>query len=510
MSERPDHSEEEGNAAVLQSQHKTVYVPFDQKREETTFTDQKREEKENKEFADFKKQDSSSSEPKQYPQSHITPANFNVREFNTNLTEFIRTLDDPRFSQVDQEYPMKEFTSIIGMITKSVNDYRQHTHDSQLQLEHLRERMKTIKESLHFSVSRQAMDLRAEDAHQTQEELDLTAKLTQLNAILAQAHADVTEALRLAAETQSLAIKSNIAADKAREETRRLEEEIEKRENAEKKKKEEDTRRKEEDKKRKEEEEKKLQEERQKKEEEWRKMESLQNEKMSQPYDSWIPVPYVHVNESGETEVTCIARGQPGHFDEHNVSCKVAKEMEGLITYQPNEELISHVIELSSQDGHNQLKHPIYVAIPHVLSRSTAQSKEAVVKAMVEGEWKDLPTRDVTFDTHKDTKFAQAEVRHLTTLLVMSRFKRDYITLMPNKACKAVSSFDQRITLDIEKDTLVKKEHFLLQVQPVDSGTLQDFRSRQPQGKSLLSSSSIVYTQWETIQFKKPIQHYTE
>lgn len=41
------------------------------------------------------------------------------------------------------------------------------------------------------------------------------------------------------------------------------------------------------------------------------------------------------------------------------------------------------------------------MAIPHVLSRSTAQSKEVVVKAMVEGEWKDLPTRDVTFDTHK-------------------------------------------------------------------------------------------------------------
>ena len=47
------------------------------------------------------------------------------------------------------------------------------------------------------------------------------------------------------------------------------------------------------------------------------------------------------------------------------------------------------------------LQDPIYVAIPHVMSRSSAVSREAVVKAMMDGEWRDLPTQDVTFDTHK-------------------------------------------------------------------------------------------------------------
>lgn len=69
----------------------------------------------------------------------------------------------------------------------------------------------------------------------------------------------------------------------------------------------------------------------------------------------------------------------------------------------------------------------------------------------------------------QDIKFAQAEVHHLTTLIVMSRFKRDYVTLAPNKSHKLTSSFDQRITLTLDKDTLAKKEHFLLQVSRVKS-----------------------------------------
>ncbi|KAK3764454.1 hypothetical protein RRG08_020362 [Elysia crispata] len=96
-----------------------------------------------------------------YKKSNITPDNFNVKEFNTNLTEFIRTLDDPRYSSVDEDYPVDELVKVVGMVSTSVKDYRSHAHNATVQLEDLREAMRNIKENLHFSVSRQAMDLRA-------------------------------------------------------------------------------------------------------------------------------------------------------------------------------------------------------------------------------------------------------------------------------------------------------------------------------------------------------------
>lgn len=59
-----------------------------------------------------------------YLHSNVTPQNFNVKEFNTNITEFIQTLNDPRYSQVDSDYPVEDLVSVVGMVSKSVNDYR--------------------------------------------------------------------------------------------------------------------------------------------------------------------------------------------------------------------------------------------------------------------------------------------------------------------------------------------------------------------------------------------------
>ncbi|GFN79302.1 Death domain-containing protein 1-like [Plakobranchus ocellatus] len=161
----------------------------------------------------------------------------------------------------------------------------------------------------------------------------------------------------------------------------------------------------------------------------------------------------------------CIARGQSHSFNKNNVKIEVSNEKEALLTYLPHEELISNVVDLKSTNGNNELKDPIYVAIPHVMGRSTAVSREPVVKAMMDGEWVDLPTQDVTFDTHKETKFAQAEVHYLTSLVVMSRFKRDYVTMEPKIAHKLTSSCDQRVTFTVAAETFITREHFMLQVE---------------------------------------------
>merc|ERR1712048_141737 len=101
---------------------------------------------------------------------------------------------------VDTDYPVEELTSVMGLVTKSVHDYKVHTTDSQHQLEALTDAMAVIRENLHFSVSRQAMDMRSDGEVLSQEELDLNARAAQLTAQLAKANADVTEAIKLATE----------------------------------------------------------------------------------------------------------------------------------------------------------------------------------------------------------------------------------------------------------------------------------------------------------------------
>lgn len=65
---------------------------------------------------------------------------------------------------------------------------------------------------------------------------------------------------------------------------------------------------------------------------------------------------YDHVNEQGEKEIVCIARGQPESFERRDVMCKISNEKESLVTYLPNEELISNVVDLSPTSDQDTLK----------------------------------------------------------------------------------------------------------------------------------------------------------
>ena len=60
-------------------------------------------------------------------------------------------------------------------------------------------------------------------------------------------------------------------------------------------------------------------------------------------------------------------------------------------------------------------------------------------------------------------KFAQAELKTFAKFAVMTRLKRDYISFS-RRSAKVASSYDQRITLTVPKETFKSKEHILLQV----------------------------------------------
>lgn len=425
---------------------------------------------------------------------------FNIRSFNDNILEFTEIFDSDRYKNVDEDYPVEDLIGVVAQISNTIEEFKQQTQNSQQQLEGLRMKMKQVKENIQFSVSRKAFDIRTDDDLQSVEERELTEKLAKLNAEIAKANSDLSEALRLSAETESTAVRAQIAAERAKEEAKRIEEEVELRAKQEERRKREEAKKMEEFRKQQEEEARKQEEEKRAKEAEWKRRETAGTEKAA-VWENW---PAHEMQLSGSGDLACIIRGKPNSFDESSVTCKEIDQLDIDLTYGPQEELMGSIIQLVPTSEKIKLQSPIYLAIPFTISRASGHSREAFVKADIKGEWREIPSTEVTYDNHKDLKFVQVEIKDFLTLAVMTRLKRDYVTFSKRPA-KLTSSCDHRITVTVARDTFYRKEHILLQVQPVDSATVHDLQSKNGNCKHLLASSPILLTQWESHEFHKPI-----
>ncbi|XP_060082127.1 death domain-containing protein 1-like [Ylistrum balloti] len=427
---------------------------------------------------------------------------YNIRSFNDNILEFTEIFDNDKFKTVDSAYPVEDLISVVNSVSSAIDEFKEQTLASQSKLEGLREKMKEVKQAIHHNIAKNAVELPDDEA--SVEERELTEKLTRLNAEVAKANADLSEALRLSAETESTAVKAQLAAERAKEEAKRIEEELELKSKVEAKRKIENQKKMEALQKQKEQEERMEQEARKQKEIEWKRKEMNAGEK-GPIWEKWPTHEVNIVSDAHEIGVGCMVRGNPSKFDQSQIALQVVDQMQCKMTYETQEELVSCVLKLTNKANDQQhFEEPIYVAVPFQLPRSTASSREPFIKAEINGEWKELPSREVTFENYKDVKFAQAEIKGQTTLAVMTRFKRDYVTLS-KRPTKIVSSYDHRVTLTVSKDTFNTKELFRMQVQPVDSATINDMQMRRRECKGLLTSSPIIHTDWESTSFAKPI-----
>ncbi|XP_033724899.1 death domain-containing protein 1-like [Pecten maximus] len=427
---------------------------------------------------------------------------YNIRSFNDNILEFTEIFDNDKFRTVDSAYPVEDLISVVNSVSTAIDEFKEQTLASQSKLEGLREKMKEVKEAIHHNIAKNAVQL--PDDEVGVEERELTEKLTRLNAEVAKANADLSEALRLSAETESTAVRAQLAAERAKEEAKRIEEELELKSKVEAKRKVEHQKKMEALQKQKEEEDRMELEARKQKEIEWKRKEMNSGEK-GPVWEKWPTHEINIVSDAHEIGVGCMVRGNPSKFDQSQLELQVVDQMQCRIAYETQEELVSCVLTLTNKaNDQQQFEEPIFVAVPFQLSRSSASSREPFIKAEINGEWKEIPSREVTFENFKDVKFAQAEIKGQTTLAVMTRYKRDYVTLSKRPA-KIVSSYDHRVTLTLQKDTFNTKELFRMQVQPVDSATINDMQTRRRECKGLLTSSPIIHADWETNSFAKPI-----
>ncbi|CAG2186404.1 unnamed protein product [Mytilus edulis] len=316
------------------------------------------------------------------------------------------------------------------------------------------------------------MELSPEEEIQSFEQRELTEKLAKLNAEVARANAELSEAIRLSVETEQI---TKLRRKWKKQE--KMEEAIQKQE----------------------EEERMIEQAKQDKEAEWKRKESGFVEK-SAVWEKWPT--FEIVLENGD--VGCVVRASPGHFSPDHVELEPVSQLNCNLTYGPQEELVSSILRFSSTIEDGKLDVPVYICVPFTLSRTSAHSREPFIKAEINGRWSDLETREVTFDHHKEAKFAQAELKTFAKFAVMTRLKRDYITFSKRSA-KIASSYDQRVTLTVPKETFKSREHVLLQVQPVDSTTIHELQQKKPECKHILTSSPIIKISWEGADIVKPI-----
>ena len=85
---------------------------------------------------------------------------FNIRSFNDNILEFTEIIDSEKYRNVDEDYPVDDLINVVAQISDTIQEFKRQNQESQEKLEGLRQHMKTVKESIHFSVSRKAFEIR--------------------------------------------------------------------------------------------------------------------------------------------------------------------------------------------------------------------------------------------------------------------------------------------------------------------------------------------------------------
>ncbi|XP_064645460.1 uncharacterized protein LOC135498879 isoform X2 [Lineus longissimus] len=433
---------------------------------------------------------------------------FDSATFAFDVTEYCNQFsDDSFFGDIDDDFPVEKIKNLVNDVTKCVMQYQSYSLKSQKYLVNLREQMKSVKDSIHNQVMKKSFEISAEDDYLTVEELELKAKIAQVNATLAKVTAELALAQKFSAETEHVALEASEAAIKAAQEARRIQLELERKKRAEEKAREHEIKQKRQEEERlRTEEAKRLEEKKVMEQERKAKEKRMGIEGLTMKWEHWTP--HCHKIEHGEFDqgIGCFIRGNPKSLDNNDITCRKLEQINSDFQYKQNEELVSNLISLTSQCHATKFADPIYIAIPHCMSRVSGLSREPTIKAQINGEWRELATFEVTFDDYREMKFVQAELDRPANLAVVTQIKKDYLSC-PRRGGKLTSNVDPRVTLNISKGTFTSKhENIMIQIQPVDSSSVADIRKRNPNCAGLLTSSPILRLRWQSDELRHPIR----
>ncbi|KAK2154992.1 hypothetical protein LSH36_251g00049 [Paralvinella palmiformis] len=236
----------------------------------------------------------------------------------------------------------------------------------------------------------------------TLEERELEAKVSELNKEIAKAAEELTRASQVMLDTEAAAAEASLVAEQAAADARRIQEQYEARKRAEVEARKAEEERREAERRRREDEERRQEELRRAEEE--KKAKLRKPEESKQPdWENWPTFTYTADGDNFSQGIGCIIRGDPDAFRESMAAIELVDPLEKKNLLQDYQELVSDIVKLYPAHGDEELQRPIYVAIPHCTSRSSAISREPVIKAEVDGKWEELTTQEVTFESKKAT-----------------------------------------------------------------------------------------------------------
>jgi hypothetical protein len=176
------------------------------------------------------------------------------------------------------------------------------------------------------------------------------------------------------------------------------------------------------------------------------------------------------------------------------------------VTYGLQDELISKIVLIESTRDEPEPVEPIYVSLVYNV-RIPNTRDVSILAQKGEGKWETLVANDVSFDGLKEHKFAMARLLRFTTVMVMSRFKCDYMEIEPSKKPFQIkSSVDNRIFFNVPKGLIKKTEDFMMSVQPIDTAVLNELKETgEAYNKKLLTCSPMLRAEWPMATFSKPV-----
>lgn len=84
---------------------------------------------------------------------------YQIKSFNDKILEYSEVFETDKFNTVDQDFPVEDLVSFVNVISGTIDEFKQQSQNSQKQLEDLCNKMRHVKENIHFSITKRQMEL---------------------------------------------------------------------------------------------------------------------------------------------------------------------------------------------------------------------------------------------------------------------------------------------------------------------------------------------------------------
>ncbi|XP_018416763.1 PREDICTED: death domain-containing protein 1 [Nanorana parkeri] len=219
--------------------------------------------------------------------------------------------------------------------------------------------------------------------------------------------------------------------------------------------------------------------------------------------DHWIYKEYtLEVEGEDEEQLACFIKAPS--FVLQRLKCRFINEISSLVV-SDGEELVSSVLNISSQETDLKIPFPISISIPFN-SHYRGSYKDVMVKTIDE-KLKASYLTPISLDgyhgNHKGS-FAEIKVYQLGTFSVISCLKKENFTVL-RKGLSLKLSVDSRISLNYPPGCLSSSVIVQFKVQPIDTSLISVLKVKQDIYHPVVSTSPLVHMKQPSTQvFHKP------